>query len=424
MEYFFSIIIPTRDRPEFIRESLKYISLQSYKNFEVIVSDNYSEDAFSCRDYFEKAKIPNSKYIRPATLMGMVENWNFALRAATGDYFIYLTDKMFLLPNTLYNLNEALTENETDIVSWVDDIFTPKNTADYFSEGFYFPAKTSVPTNQKFIDFSPIAELSKKGIADISRYRQDKSAYSRGKICFGAYSKELVQRVQIKYEKLFYNICPDYTSMILALSEAQTAIELKNPGIVHINTNISNGGLAALNDDFALGYLKSLENFDDLGKSMLVNYLYSSSHNMVSHDYLFLKNKFSLPFEFNQFNWLRHIYEDLYFQPRKWSNIFKEYEQKGYFISYFNLLSEEQKSSFNEQIIKLNNSYMEKNEVISDNELKSNTGNNLFKELAKFIIPYGILCIYLKKKKKLETQKPLQGYFNSLEEAVMQTGNY
>jgi glycosyltransferase involved in cell wall biosynthesis len=420
MTYFFSIIIPTRDRPEFIKESLKYISLQSYKNFEVIVSDNYSAVELSCETYFEQAEIPNSKYIRPLTTMGMVENWNFALSAATGDYLIYLTDKMFLLPNTLYNLNAALSENVVDLVSWVDNVFTPTNGSDYFGPGYYLQSSSRVETSNSYIEYSPLEELSTKGIATVSRELQDRTTYSRGKICFGAYSKELILRIINKYERLFYNICPDYTSMILALSEANSAMELKNPGIVHINTNISNGGLAALKDDFALGYLNSLKNPDDLVKSMLIKDLYSSQHNMVSHDYLYLKNKFKLSFQFTEVNWLKHIYEDLYLKPRNWSSINVEYTQKGFFINHIDSLPVKEKEILNREIEDIKARYREQGESESI-DLNVDKNENFIKEAIKFIIPYGILNIYREmQQKKLAISDNLK---NSLEDAVTITSN-
>lgn len=416
MDYFFSIIIPTRDRPEFIRESLKYISLQSYKNFEVIVSDNFSSESLSCETYFKQAMIPNSKYIRPDKELGMVENWNFALTAAKGDYFIYLTDKMFLLPNTLSRLNKALSESKADLVNWVDDIFAPESNVDYFGKGYYLKATSLVPSDQSYLEYHPLSELSKKGIAQISRYRQDKSTYARGKICFGAYSKELIHRIISKYNQLFYNICPDYTSMILALTESRRAIELKDPGIVHINTNISNGGQVALKDDFALGYLNSLEDTEGILKSMMIKDLYSSLHNMVSHDYLSLKTKFNLPFEFSLTNWVMHIYEDLYLRPRIWSSIFKEFEQKGFFIEFIENLSEGEKKEVNRLINHTKSFYLEKPSLEVQQSQIHNEGG-LIKKAFRFIIPYGIIDIY--RKKQIINSRASEGYTTSLEQAIV-----
>ena len=48
---FISIVLPTRDRPQFVAYSLASLANQNFKNFEVIVVDNFIEH--SCVAEFE-----------------------------------------------------------------------------------------------------------------------------------------------------------------------------------------------------------------------------------------------------------------------------------------------------------------------------------------------------------------------------------
>lgn len=396
MSFKFSIIIPTRHRPEFVKESLRYISAQSYKNFELIVCDNSSDPQLSCSRQFYEANIPYSIYLKPSLDLRMVENWNYALSKASGDYVIYLTDKMFLLPDTLNKLNEALTICKADIASWVDDFYTPISYTEYFGAGFYHKSKSEVPDDFKFIEYDPKQELLIKSQADVSREQQTRSTYSRGKICFGAYSKDLIEKIVNRTSHLFHDISPDYTSMILALETAKTAIELKNPGIVHINTDISNGGLAAVRDDYSLNFVMALKNPEEIMQQPLIKGLYASQHNMVSHDYLSLKQKYNLGFKFNITNWLLHIYDDLYRKPRIWSSIYAEHQQKGLFIDFLNNLSEDNRKSIENRINELAGS---RNDIdfnganSSENKMAVSNGLTL-KHILRNCIPYGIIEIY------------------------------
>lgn len=418
MSFKFSIVIPTRHRPEFIKESLRYISYQSYKNFELIVCDNFADPELSCSRQFQEAGIAELIYLKPEMELGMVENWNYALSKASGDYVLYLTDKMFLLPDTLYKLNEALSLYKADIASWVDDFYTPINNTDYFGAGFYYRSETKVPVDLKFIKYDPKKELSIKAQADVSREQQTRSTYSRGKICFGAYSRDLIEKIVSRNSHLFHDISPDYTSMILALETANTAIELKDPGIVHINTNISNGGLAAVRDDFALNFVLALKDSEDIMQQLLIKGLYASQHNMVSHDYLLLKKKYNLEFEFNSTNWLLHIYNDLYLKPRRWSSIYAEHQQKGLFIDYINSLPSYQAEFIKQRIVELNDGEDSRNhqENADKNKIESVTTGLRLKDIIRMLMPYGII----NRHRRFQRRKLCynEGLSNSLFEAV------
>ena len=108
------MIIPTKDRPEFIKYGLNFLETQQYDNFEVIVCDNYSNLTNSCKIYCEKTKIKNLKYIHPPKLLDMVENWNSPLKHATGDYILYFTDKMMVLPDLLSRLEEVCKSHKLE----------------------------------------------------------------------------------------------------------------------------------------------------------------------------------------------------------------------------------------------------------------------------------------------------------------------
>lgn len=299
---------------------MAFLERETYNDFEIIVSDNYTNPALSCETYCRKSLLKNIKYVRPPAPLGMVANWNYALQYATGDYVCFFTDKMFLLPGTLAYVAEILQKNPTEILNWVDSKFTPLKFPDYFGMGDYVRGVSEISPNKHFEEFDPKEELRKKAFATVSRHEQGSSHYVRGKICFGAYDRHLITRIMENTGQLFYNVSPDYTSMILGLSYANSAMEINRPGIVHINTDLSNGGQSNIRDEHALSYLNSLSESEQLFEEMLVPYLYSSPHNIVARDYVSLKHRFDLKYELNRINWLVYVTEDLDISGRIWSS--------------------------------------------------------------------------------------------------------
>jgi glycosyltransferase involved in cell wall biosynthesis len=94
----FSLVYPTRHRPEFIAQALRILEAQGHEGFEVVVSDNYTDPDLSCETVCRRSSLARLTYVRPPAPVDMVDNWNHALAHATGDYVAFLTDKMFVLP--------------------------------------------------------------------------------------------------------------------------------------------------------------------------------------------------------------------------------------------------------------------------------------------------------------------------------------
>jgi hypothetical protein len=331
----FSLVYPTRHRPEFVRRALRILETQRHDAFEVIVCDNYVDPALSCEQICRESSLAGLKYVRPPRPVGMVENWTHALPFATGEYVSYLTDKMFVLPDGLGYIERAIdSAGSPEIVSWNSDAFNPASYDDYFGDGLYFSLSSDARSGE-YQPFSPTDELDRRGRAEVSRTEQSSSDYARGKIVFGAYRRELVQRIVDRYGTLFHNISPDYTSMVLGLAEAHDAIHLPMSCVVSVNTDISNGTLSDTNDVAALGFLNSLAGgAEAILPNMLVPGMYASLHNWVAHDLLTLRRAFGLAFGFNTANWLVYCMEDIYRPGRLWSDPTVEAEQKRLFRDF------------------------------------------------------------------------------------------
>jgi glycosyltransferase involved in cell wall biosynthesis len=92
----FSVLLPTRNRLEYLKYAIETVRRQDYGNWEVIVSDNVSDDDVA--GYASSLNDGRIKYFRTTTLIPVTENWNYALQQSCGDQVIMLGDDDGLLP--------------------------------------------------------------------------------------------------------------------------------------------------------------------------------------------------------------------------------------------------------------------------------------------------------------------------------------
>lgn len=85
-----SIGIPTRDRAEYAVRALRSVLAQTYLDIEVVVSDNASTD--DTIDRLHEIVDPRVVFLKQEVNTGMVGNFNACLTAATGEFFLMLSD--------------------------------------------------------------------------------------------------------------------------------------------------------------------------------------------------------------------------------------------------------------------------------------------------------------------------------------------
>jgi glycosyltransferase involved in cell wall biosynthesis len=84
-----SIGLPVFNGEKYIQPALDSLLAQSYKNFELIISDNASTDGTEeiCRLY--AAKDNRVYYYRHSQNVGLMGNWRCVLQLASGEYFMW-----------------------------------------------------------------------------------------------------------------------------------------------------------------------------------------------------------------------------------------------------------------------------------------------------------------------------------------------
>ncbi len=112
---FFSIVIITYNRASFLKANLSILLQQSFKDYEVIISDNASTD--KTREVIESFKDKRIRYLRNKRNIGFPKNARKAILAACGKYIFTLGDDDFILfADTLSYLKKFLDKKGYGVV--------------------------------------------------------------------------------------------------------------------------------------------------------------------------------------------------------------------------------------------------------------------------------------------------------------------
>jgi polysaccharide pyruvyl transferase WcaK-like protein/glycosyltransferase involved in cell wall biosynthesis len=110
-----SIGLPVYNGEDYLAEALDALLAQSYRDFELIISDNASTDGTEeiCRRYM--AQDERIRYIRQSTNVGAAENHNVVVRQARGELFKWASHDDLYHPDLLLRCIEALDTHQ-DVV--------------------------------------------------------------------------------------------------------------------------------------------------------------------------------------------------------------------------------------------------------------------------------------------------------------------
>lgn len=163
-----SICIPTYNGEKYLEEALNSAASQTYKNIEIIVSDDQSTDRTLeiCRQFKEKSATP--VYIHSHTPNGIGANWNYCIENAHGEYikFLFQDD---ILENTCIEkqLHTALEKQLVAVCSKrsiIDEKGLPVTSGEWYSKCY------DLQKNFLRIDYKNFYLLEKKDLISLYPY--------------------------------------------------------------------------------------------------------------------------------------------------------------------------------------------------------------------------------------------------------------
>ncbi|MGN7783274.1 glycosyltransferase family 2 protein [Niabella sp. 22666] len=113
---FFSICIPAYKRIAYLERLLQSIEIQTFKDYEIIITDDSPDDTVSvlCQQYFQLLPIT---YHKNQVALGTPANWNKAISLAQGDWIKLMhDDDWFTGPSSLGQFADCAREHKENFI--------------------------------------------------------------------------------------------------------------------------------------------------------------------------------------------------------------------------------------------------------------------------------------------------------------------
>ena len=124
-----SVVIPTYNRAAYLDAAIASVLAQCSADFEIIVSDNCSQDDTHAvvSKYLADSRV---RYFRNEQNIGMVRNWRKAIyEYATSDWFILLSDDDYLIDtNYLTKANRLIEDNSSLVMVYAEGYVLDEST--------------------------------------------------------------------------------------------------------------------------------------------------------------------------------------------------------------------------------------------------------------------------------------------------------
>jgi glycosyltransferase involved in cell wall biosynthesis len=130
----FSVVIPTYNRSDLVQGAVRSVLGQTFDDFEVVVSDNCSED--DTREVVESFQDCRVRYVRTPTHGVIADSWEFARSQAKGQLIMMLSDDDALIHDALARFADEHRRHGAE--------FLFCNLAEYRDRSFLGPQQNTV----------------------------------------------------------------------------------------------------------------------------------------------------------------------------------------------------------------------------------------------------------------------------------------
>ncbi len=221
----FTVIIPTRDRCETLTHTLNCCLNQTYDNFEIIVSDNCSED--DTKKMVLGINDSRIRYINTEKRISMSENFDFALSHVHEGYLMFIGDDDAIMPNSLEYINEIINSTGSEAVMSYNAFYTWPGTPNP-NKLFWSPREGYEVRN------------SKNWIDNYLRFNMEYT-FDLPSVYCGFVKKSTFEKFTIN-GNFFMSSTPDAYSAIAIAFATDFYVYSHTPFVIHGSSPKSNGG--------------------------------------------------------------------------------------------------------------------------------------------------------------------------------------
>lgn len=243
-----SIIIPTRERCEYLKHTLQTCVDIPYKSLEIVILDNASRD--------ETGKVVLSfmddriRYYRSETLLSMRNNWERGISLSSGSILCFIGDDDALFPDSIDRVLTYFKNNTVDAVMSSQARYYWPDTPTLRSNCGLLPIKTGSCVNNSRVELF--------SLLNTGRYQRLPCAY------YGFVKRGVYNSVIKKQGRFFVSNMTDvYSAVALSAQNIQYLFSEIPLSIAGVSAK-SNGGRADSKSARSL-YLEEWKREDDIG---------------------------------------------------------------------------------------------------------------------------------------------------------------
>jgi glycosyltransferase involved in cell wall biosynthesis len=251
----YTVIIPTRNRSEYLEAAILTALGQESDDFELVVSDNHSEDGTA--EMLSALKDRRLRVIRPPRPLAMVQHFEWVLRQAKGEWITVIGDDDGLMP-FFFEFADALTRGPA---SDFDAIYGPKPS-------YQWPGLETL-YGRNVIRFDAHSgretELSSE-VMDRVSYGDD-SYFGHAQFYTGTlFRRSLLERIRARQTegRIYHSFTPDASSVVATLLNTDKILKVGLPFAWGGSSPKSTGAQATRAQRHAGGSTEIFEDFKQL----------------------------------------------------------------------------------------------------------------------------------------------------------------
>lgn len=237
----FSVLLPTRNRLDLLARAIETVRRQDYDNWEIIVSDNFSEEDVA--GYIQSLGDSRIKYFRTDRFIPVTDNWNNALDKSVGDYVIMLGDDDCLMRNYFLTLSELIQSFDSpDFVYTSAFLYAYPGVMPGVPDGFlhtYGSRKIFQATHESFL-------LDKDNARDFVDDSLNFRVTFDYNMQFSLVSRKLIEKMK-RYGQFYQSPYPDYYASNALMLKAERILVAPIP-LVTIGISPKSFGYYYFND--------------------------------------------------------------------------------------------------------------------------------------------------------------------------------
>lgn len=199
---FFSVVIPTRNRSQYLRYALRTCLDQRFEDYEIVVFDNCSDP--SAEAVVSESADARIRYFRSAEPLAMCRSWETALSHACGRYVMVIGDDDGLCVDALPCLKQIIDATRARLVRWT-------------WASYYWPDYDFCPAVQNRLTFPVLGQNayvfpSRPMLQAVASFRKEYAALPM--VYNAAVHRSLIDDVVARTGRFFHSMSPDIGSGI------------------------------------------------------------------------------------------------------------------------------------------------------------------------------------------------------------------